>query len=69
MLLGIVGPGCGQGAGADPLGDPRIDQAIKSVQAGQEDPRKLRALIKEKVSGKEREKSLPKASGRSTRRR
>jgi hypothetical protein len=64
MLLGLVGSGCGQGAGADPLDDPRIDQAIKAVQSGKEDPRKLRTLIKEKVSGKEQEKSLPKIPGK-----
>ena len=69
MLLDIVGSRCGQGTGADPLGDPRIDQAIKAVQAGQEAHRNLRTLIEENVSGKEQEKSLPKASGRSTRRR
>ena len=69
MLLGIVGSGYGHDAGADPLSDPRIDQAIEAVQSGQEDPRNLRTLIKEKVSGKEQEKSLPKASGGSTRRR
>lgn len=72
MLLGIAGSGCGQGAGAGsdsgPLGDPRIDQAIKGVQSGEQDPRKLRNLIKEKISGKPQEKSLPKTAGRSRRR-
>jgi hypothetical protein len=66
MLLGILGSGCGEGvaAGADPLSDPRIEQDVKAVQARKEDPRNLRRLIKHKVSSKDQEKSVPKASGR-----
>lgn len=63
LLLWSSATGCGAGAGADPLSDPRIDETIKAVQAGKENPRKLRNLIKEKISGKEQEKALPTPRG------
>ncbi len=71
MLMGSAGPGCGEGAGAgagaSPLNDPQIESAIKAVEAGKEDPRKLRNLIKQKMSGKEQEKAVPKIPTRTRR--
>ncbi len=68
MLAGLFGSGCGSGAGADPLKDPRIEKAVEDVRTGKENPRKLRNLINEKVTGKEyHEKIIPKSVGRSRR--
>ena len=63
ILIGVLGAGCGQKAGDDPLADPQIEKAVVDVQTGKQDPRALRNMIKSKVSGKEQTKSLPKQGG------
>jgi hypothetical protein len=51
--------GCGDPAGSAATNDPVIDASIKAVSAGQEDPKKVRMLLKEKLSGKPQEKAIP----------
>jgi hypothetical protein len=62
-LLLVCEGGCGPGSGPSPLDDPQVDETVKAVQAGKENPRKLRMLLKEKISGKPQEKALPKQPG------
>jgi hypothetical protein len=57
VLMG--GSGCG-GSSVPPATDaPRFDATVKAVQAGQERPRKVRTLVKHKLTSNDQEKTVP----------
>ncbi len=68
LVLAACGlSGCGESQAPRASSDvASIDETVKAVQAGQEDPRKLRALLKREMTGKDETKVIPKTLGKKT---